>query len=652
MIRRARAPQIAVVLGYVLVAVVFTWPLPLHMRSALTGDPGGDTGVYVWNQWVFQHEAVVERRNPLTTEQVLSLTQRVDLSQHNYTAFLNLIALPLIPWLGIVATFNVVFLMMTVLTALATYALVRRVTLTTRLEAWLAGLVFAWSPVLVARGTGHYSLVAAAPLPAFLLCLMNAERSRTLRSAALVGLCVAWAAFCDVYYAVYCLMMGAGYVAMSVVHVTRVAAPAPRTWRWILDVLIVLLAGLVAGLLFGRGGRIDVFGLQVSLRGLYTPVLVLTLLVVARALVALRPRVSLEDWMPSSIAARTLIVAGLACAGPLAPVLYGLGQRVIDGRYDSPPVFWRSSPRGVDLLTLFEFNPSHPLARRFHDAQTANATAFVDYTAALSLVAILVVWVAVWRADFRPRKRWLGLAAGFATLSLGPFLYVGGTNTLVPLPWALLRYIPLVGAARSPARFAVVAALGLALLFAGALAALGARYPQRRRAIAVIAGALIVFELWPAPRILYSAEVPSVYRTIAADPRPVRIVELPFGVRDGVSGVGNFSSRYLLHQTVHGKKLMGGYLSRISKKRVDEVRAQPTLNALITLSEGRTLTRDEAARIRARAPGFLQRANVGYVVIDQARAPAALLEFIVDAWQLKEIERTGPIVLYVPMARQ
>src|SRR5262245_18536542 len=127
--------RVAIVLGYVCAAVVFTWPLALYMGSAFTGDPGGDTGVYVWNQWVFQHEAFVERRNPLTTEQILSLSQRVDLSQHNYTAFLNLLAMPLYPSIGVVATFNVVFLAVTVLTGLATYALVRRVTSATRVEA-------------------------------------------------------------------------------------------------------------------------------------------------------------------------------------------------------------------------------------------------------------------------------------------------------------------------------------------------------------------------------------------------------------------------------------------------------------------------------------------------------------------------------------
>ena len=93
--RRVRASQLAVVLGYVLAASAFTWPLPLFLGTHFTGDPGGDTGVYVWNQWVF-HQELTTGHNPLATEKILALTSRVDLTQHNYTAFLNLLALPLI----------------------------------------------------------------------------------------------------------------------------------------------------------------------------------------------------------------------------------------------------------------------------------------------------------------------------------------------------------------------------------------------------------------------------------------------------------------------------------------------------------------------------------------------------------------------------
>ena len=81
--------------------------------------------------------------------------QRVDLSQHNYTAFLNLLALPLIPLFGVIRTFNIVFIAMTVLTALCGYTLARLAFPTTRLEAFGAGLAFAWAPALIARSTGH-----------------------------------------------------------------------------------------------------------------------------------------------------------------------------------------------------------------------------------------------------------------------------------------------------------------------------------------------------------------------------------------------------------------------------------------------------------------------------------------------------------------
>lgn len=646
---RARSSQFAVVFGYVCVAVAFSWPLPLHLSSAFTGDPSGDTGVYVWNQWVFQFEAA-HRRNPLTTDQILSLTQRVNLTQHNYTAFLDLLALPLMPWLGVVATFNVVYLLSTILTALCTYALVRRVTAATRDEAWLAGVLFAWSPVLVARSTAHFSLVAAAPLPAFLLFLITAYRTGKLRHAALAGLCVAWAAFCDVYYAVYCLMMTIGFAGYRAVRVSLGGSRAPRSWRWTLDILIVSVIGLVTGLLFGRGGRFELLGVNVSIRGLYTPMFVLTFLIAARILIAMRPHISVTTWRPSPAVSRAFLIGLLACVAPASPVIYGIGEGLVADRFISPPTHWRSSPRGVDLLGLIEPNPNHALVRWFHDAPRFNATVFVDYTSALSLVALAVIVLAMARARFRPVAGWIWLTAGFALLSLGPFLYIAGVNTHMPGPWAFLRYIPIVGGARSPARFAVVAALGLAVLFAGALVALGRTYPARRSLITATLGALLLFELFPAPRTLYSAEIPSLYRRIAADPRPVRVMELPFGVRDGVSSAGNFSARYQYFQTLHGKRLMGGYLSRISKRRVADMRSQPTLDALLTLSEGGTLTPEHADRIRARATGFLTRARLGYVVINHARAPQSLVDFVIDAWHLEELERNGERVLYRPRA--
>ena len=645
--RRGHASRLAVVLGYVLAVCAFTWPLPLHLGTHFTGDPGGDTGVYVWNQWVF-HQELVEGHNPLTTEKILSLTSRVDLTQHNYTTFLNLLALPLISSLGIVTSFNVVFLLVSVLNALFAYGLARRATAASRPEAFLAGLVFAWAPAMVARTTGHFSLVAAAALPAFLWCLTNAERSRTAKDAALVGLCMAWAALSDAYYGVYCLMIAILYAAATLLHVTRAPRPAPRPWVWLLDVLIVCFGGLIAGLVLGRGGEFTLLGIPVHVRSLYNPVLVLTLLAIARVLLWWRPHFELPSLGPSPI--KVIIVAALACAGPLAPVLYGLTDRIAEGRFVSPEIFWRSSPRGVDLLSFVTFNPLHPIARWFSESpQTRMATWFVEYTASLSVVAIGVIAIALWRAGYRPRKDWVVITIGFALLALGPFIYIAGVNTHVPGPWALLRYAPGFGLTRMPSRFAIVAVLGLAVLMAGALASIGARWPRRRRAIVAAVACLLVFELWPAPRMLYSAEISPIYDRIAADPRPVRVLVLPFGVRDGVWATGNFRPRSQYNQTRHGKALIGGYLSRISRKRVDSMRENyPTLDALIKLSEEKPLEPSVRAVLDDRGDRLVEQGNLGYVVIDERFIPPDRARMVIEAFKLREVQRDAHLSLYVP----
>lgn len=643
---RQFTPRVLVLCGFVLATLAFAWPLPLHMGSHLTGSPGGDTGVYVWNQWVF-HQEVTSAHNPLSTAKILSLSPRVDLSQHNYTAFLDLLALPLISWLGVITSFNVVFLLTSLLNAVAAYGLARRAMGAGRWEAWLAGVVFAWSPVFIARSTGHFSLVAAAPLPAFIWCLFNAEKSRSWRDAALVGVCMAWAAFCDPYFGVYCLIIAALYIATTIVRIRRAAAPARPHWTWLIDVLIVSITGLVVGMLVGVRGVFSVLGVQVSVRELYTPMLILTVLAGVRLLIYMQPRIEpLTRFQPWAL--KLVLVGVLACAGPLSPVLFGIGQRVVEGRFVTPTIFWRSSPSGVDLLSFVSPNPSHPLVRLVAgDWQDAAPTAFVEYVASISLVAMVIVAFAVWRGGFRPRAGWWWVTGGFAALALGPFVHIAGFNTHIPGPWSLLRYVPVIGLARTPSRFAIVTALGLAILLAGALVAIATRWPHRRRLVLSVATVLLCVELWPVPRTLYSAEISPVYDTIAADPRSIRVLTLPFGVRDGVSSAGNFRARSMFNQTRHGKTLIGGYLSRISPNRIARMRTEfPTLAVLMKLSEPRELEAPDLQILRDGGAAFVRRADLAYVVLDERFVSQAAAAPVIEAFGLREIQRDGSLILY------
>ena len=126
---------------------------------------------------------------------------------------------------------------------------------------------------------------------------------------------------------------------------------------------------------------------------------------------------------------------------------------------------------------------------------------------------------------------------------------------------------------------------------------------------------------------LYSAAVPDFYRRIAAAPDDVRVLELPFGIRDGTSSVGDFTARSQFYQTVHGKRLIGGYLSRVSSRRVRDTRRDPMLDALIWLSEGRELDASRWRSLVETGPAFVERAKVGFVVIDRRRTTRAIREF-------------------------
>ena len=638
--------------AFILVAVLQSWPLPVRLFTHLTGQPGSDAGVYVWNTWVFRHELVDGHRSPFFTDSIFSLDSRVDLSLHNYTVFADVVALPLQPLLGVVGTFNVIYVLNVALAGFGMFLLAKRFT-GRPLESGLAGFAFACSAFMVARSTAHFSLVAAAPLPFFVYWFDRAWETQRRRDAIATGATIAWAAFCDPYYAVYCLMLGAVLTASRLIAVRPATAGAPARGRSIvrmlLDVAIVALAGLIVGVHLAGVGLVRIASIQISMRTLYTPMLVLTVLVVLRALLTIRARLA---WRPLPAAApfiRAVLAAFIVAVVLLSPTLYAVGVRVAQGRMVTAPVLWRSSAPGVDLVSFVLPNPNHPLT----PVAVANWVAsqpgrFEEQVASLSLVGLLVIAIA-WRyATFRPNRLWAGITIGFGLLALGPFIQMAGINTYVPTPWTLLRYVPVIGAARMPSRFAVVALLGFCVIFAYALAALTSRFPRRRRLILGAVGVGLAFELMAVPRTLYSAEIPGVYKTIAADPRPVRILDLPVGIRDGLSSVGDFSAASQFYQTAHGKRLVGGYLSRVSHQNVDFLRRRPVLNALVELSEKAELDPRTESRARQNADEFVEEACLGYVVIDTSRATPQLRDFAIDLFGLRKVETAGVFELYVP----
>lgn len=637
--------HLAVLTGYLTVAMAFVWPLPLHLGTALLGPVSGDTGVYVWNLWVFRHEIVAHSHFPFLTLEVLPLGPAVPLTLHNYTTAANLVAFFLQPIMGTVAAFNALGILSPVLAAYMMFLLARRLT-GDGSASWVAGLAFGFCPFLNARAMAHFSLVQAAPLPLFVLLFDRLRMKPTVPMAAATGATVAWAFLSDPYYAVYCLLIAAVVLLSAMVNVRLPHGEARPRLRWnvALDLALVCLAGLIIGIVIRGGGRLDVFGIRLSMTRLYNPVMAATVLVLVRLALWLRPRFS---WASTPMPLRAVVTIGLTCAVILTPVLSAMGSRLGErSSWVSPPVLWRSSAPGLDLLAFFLPNPLHPFVAGAFDAGLRSSPGgLVENVASVPWTAILIIAFGIALAGTRLPRRWVIWTVFFVLLAMGPFITIGGVMTYVPTPWTLVRYLPVVGAARMPQRVAILVMLGVAVLAAHALRDLRAR---TKRPWMLTAGATVVllFETLPAPRTLHSAAVPSVYRIIADDPRHVRVLNLPFGLRDGLGSHGNTTAAWQYYQTVHEKPIMGGYLSRLPKNRVARYRARRVMSVLMDLSEGLPLAPARLERAILRARENRAEHNIGYVVMDSSRCSPELTAFAERAFDLAFVAADGPFRLY------
>jgi len=127
------------------------------------------------------------------------------------------------------------------------------------------------------------------------------------------------------------------------------------------------------------------------------------------------------------------------------------------------------------------------------------------------------------------------------------------------------------------------------------------------------------------------------------------VLNLPFGVRDGAQSAGNFSARSQFNQTRHGKALIGGYLSRVSQRRIAQMRDRyPVLDALMRLSEGQALSAEAESRVMAEGAAFIRDTSVGYVLIDRSATPESLATLAVTAFALEHVASEGLYSLYRP----
>ena len=100
---------------------------------------------------------------------------------------------------------------------------------------------------------------------------------------------------------------------------------------------------------------------------------------------------------------------------------------------------------------------------------------------------------------------------------------------------------------------------------------------------------------------------------------------------------------------------MGGFLSRIPQRRIDDVLMDPVFRVLAVASEKeeskrRPLTADEEGALLRSGPAFIRDNRIGFVVVDRMRTTPAFEALVVKAFQLRHVETNDSVVLYSPEA--
>lgn len=646
---KRHARVFAVAIAYAVVAVAFAWPIPANPGAQLPTPADGDTAVYVWNVWVFHHEIATHGRWPLATSHVLSPVPSVSLILHNYTIFTDLLAFALVPMIGVVGAFNVGNLLLPAMAACTMFLLAFHLTRSAP-AAWLAGLAFGFSPYMSARGLGHYSLVGSAPLPLVAWGVVRALETGRWQYASVAGAGVAWAFTMDPYYAIYGVVIACVLTFFTVWQLSPAPASRVRTvvGRGGAALALAFVALSIAVIITG-GWDVPLAGVLVRIHGLYTPVLVAA--VGAWAWISARyvVRRTSESAVSAVPLTRLSAAAAATCAILLAPVVPGVVRLLAQGGSLAPAIFWRSGPPGIDALSLLAPNPLNAWfgnASRKWLATLPNGV--VENTASVPWVLLGVVAFAAFRGQLNPPRRWVALAAIAAVLALGPFVHIAGVNTYIPGPWILARYVPVLGAARMPGRFAIVVMLALALLFACGAAYL-LRMSRRPALTTVVLTALLLAELAPLPRPVFSTRVPEIYQQMRLPGEEQAVLELPVGLMDGLVSAGAFSPTAQFFQTQHANPIVGGYISRLPPDAVALYRSDPVLRALLALSERRELTAaEERDAIEAAASGKTS-VRVGFVVVETARASPQLREFAIRALRLKKVAESEGRELFRPL---
>jgi hypothetical protein len=621
-------------------SVLFTDPIVLHLKTGVIGAGAGDNMSALWNIWWARKAAFGPE--PLFWTPALFAPIPSSLVLHSYAPLVSIVVSLLFPFADTVTLYNLALIGAVFLNFSCAYAAAWMLT-RDHLAAFFAGVAFGGSPFLLVRLQGHLNVISAWGLPLLLVATLAYERrpgwTRALALAGSIGVL----AYTDYYFAIFGVVLLTLHLALSRsplrVHTQPVTAGRHRAIAAALA-LVAVAAAVVIWIESTGGVDTTIAGIRLRMTDSFNPRVGIGFLLLMALYFWKRPsfrRTTAPDRASPDVWKFLPVVAG-ATAMLILPILIAAVRLWRAGDYESQVYFWRSAPPGIDVGALIAGNPIGLLTGTFTKALYQRLGIDpVESAVWLGVAPLALLAFVLSRREVVQNMRiylWIGFV--FLVWALGPYLRVFGYNTAFMLPQTLLRFVPVLANARIPGRAFVVVALMLALV--GALALVSFESSTRQR-LSTMAVALVIFDFWPAPHAWMPIDRPHLYDTLRELPTG-NVLEIPMGIRDGFGEHGKLDHMTLFYQTIHGQRMVGGFVARLGKRIKTAYESDPIFRPLLDLSEGKLVEAPPASCRDSLA------CAVNYVVIDDTAASPDLVKFVNDTFAMTPVERGDHRTLY------
>jgi hypothetical protein len=223
-------------------------------------------------------------------------------------------------------------------------------------------------------------------------------------------------------------------------------------------------------------------------------------------------------------------------------------------------------------------------------------THFTEWDSYLGIITIALMLLGAFKAEVRKTGLWIVMFFLFVIISLGPHLQIMGKQfDDIQLPFYYLQELPVIDSMRSPKRFLVTA-----MLAAAVIAGFGAHYIFTRKiltrrvigqwlglALVVVLVGLIITDYWGWPRNLVTSDAsyPPFLEGMAREEGNIVTLSIPIA-----------DSQAMYYQTIHSKKMIGGYVERPlpeAKQQLEENKFLDSINLWKHSEEKKVITPEE-----------------------------------------------------------